>query len=161
MQLPESSGFNNTSTKSPFATGGVNLFGSSSSSTNLFAQSKFGALSGSSSSPFGTLGAKSGSSSPFGGFGSKSASSGFGSGGAFGSKSGASPFGSSSFGATVLKSQPAKKFGAPELEEDKSDDDDDNSSDEGDDKKERLAREEESEYQQLGLKEQEGMFSPA
>ncbi|KAF8541323.1 hypothetical protein BDD12DRAFT_520335 [Trichophaea hybrida] len=161
IKLPENSGFANASTKSPFAAAagsGINLFGSNTNSSNLFANSKFGALSGSAASPFGALGAKSGSQSPFGAFGVKASTSGFGSGSAFGPSSGGSAFGGSVFGSgSAVKSQPAKKpFGAPD-EDDKSDDEEDGSSDDGEDKKEKEAKEEDGGVKLLALKEQEVM----
>ena len=169
VQLPENSGFANSSAKSPFAitagSGVNNIFGSSGSSSpsssNLFASSKFGALSGSTASPFGALGgAKSSTASPFGAFGAKGAASGFGSGSAFGSSSsspGGTGFGSAFGSGAAIKSQPAKKpFGAPE-EEEKSDEDDDGSSDDAEDKK-AAAHEEDGSAKPLGLKEQEGSF---
>lgn len=155
-KLPESSGFANTSSKSPFATtgAGVNIF-AGASSPSIFANSKFGALSGSSASPFGTLGAKT-SQSPFGTFGAKSASSGFGSGSAFGSSSGGSPFGGSSVFGSSAKSQPPKKpFGAPDDDGEKTDEDD-NESEDGDERKDKC-EDDAATAKALGLKEQEVM----
>ena len=161
-QLPENSGFANTSVKSPFAaaSSGANIFGGGANSTNLFANSKFGALSGSSASPFGTLGAKSGSQSPFGSLGSKVPSSGFGSGSAFGSSSGGSIFGGSSvFGAPASAKPIAvqKPFGAPD--DDKSDEED--SDDDDGEKKDKPSREDDGSVKPLVLKEQDGRFTLA
>jgi Ran-binding protein 3 len=166
VQLPENSGFANTSSKSPFATAssGVNIFGGVNTAS-MFANSKFGALSGSAASPFGTLGAKA-SQSPFGALGAaktattafggaKTATSGFGSGSAFGSSAGGSVFGGS-FGSSAKSQAPKKPFGAPDDDGEKTEEDeDDGSEDDGDDDKKSPA-EDDTAGKALGLKEQEG-----
>lgn len=142
-----SSGFANTSVKSPFATAGAGikpLFGPGTGTSDLFKNSKFGSLSSSSSSPFastspfGTL-SQSSSLSPFGigglSGGSKTKPSGFGGGfGTYGSG-----FGALASKVDVISSAPklykpvggimAKPFGAPDEEEKNSDDEDDEGSD--------------------------------
>lgn len=169
-----SSGFANTSVKSPFATAGAGakpLFGPGTNTSDLFKNSKFGSLSSSSSSPFasssspfGSL-SQSGSLSPFGvgglSGGSKTKPSGF-SFGAFGSG-----FGTLSSNVDVISSAPklsrpvgivAKPFGAPDEDEKNSDDEDDDGSDGDteDNKREETTTEEKKEI----FTEQEGEFRP-
>ncbi|RPB24609.1 hypothetical protein L211DRAFT_178252 [Terfezia boudieri ATCC MYA-4762] len=138
-KIPSGSGFANTSAKSPFATAAASakpLFGGASSST-LFANSKFGAMSASSASPFAALGNSPGSTSPFGSpkpspspFAAAAGTNNQGGVGVFGGFSQKAP--STGFGALAAKpfanvissapkpmgpiagSKPVKPFGAPE-----------------------------------------------
>ncbi|KAI5783900.1 hypothetical protein DFH27DRAFT_528711 [Peziza echinospora] len=158
-EIPAGSGFANTSTISPFATAGgaTPLFGGSSGA-NLFAASKFGAMSGSAASPFATLGSSQ-SASPFGGLSGSPKPSPFGSPagkiGGFGSFGAAAPklppsgfgalaatssgdviAGAPKLGSLAPASKPAKPFGAPEdYDDSESDDDEGNSDDSGDEEK--------------------------
>ncbi|RPB03230.1 hypothetical protein L873DRAFT_1787052 [Choiromyces venosus 120613-1] len=133
-KISASSGFSNTSAKSPFATASVGskpLFGGSGSS-DMFKKSAFGAMSGSAASPFATLGSTSHSSNPFGALGSTTPKpSAFSS--SFGSSYGPSGFGSLAGKAgDVISSAPklsgpiggtvAKPFGAPDDDDEKTDD---------------------------------------
>lgn len=170
-----SSGFANTSVKSPFATAGVGvkpLFGPGTSTPDFFKNSKFGSLSSSPSSPFASISpfgalSQSGSLSPFGvgglSGGSKTKPSGFGGFGTYGSG-----FGALASKVDVISSAPklskpvgsivTKPFGAPDEDEKNSDDEDDEGSD-GDtecNKREEAITEEKKEI----FTEQEGEFCP-
>ncbi|KAG0636394.1 hypothetical protein HOY80DRAFT_1054616 [Tuber brumale] len=129
-----SSGFGNTSAKSPFATASVGskpLFGGTGP-PDTFKKSAFGAMPGSVASPFATLGSTSHPPSPFGALGSTTAKPpAFSSG--FGSSYGPSGFGSLGGKAgDVISSAPklsgpiggtaAKPFGAPDDDGEKTDD---------------------------------------
>ncbi|KAF8464054.1 hypothetical protein BDZ91DRAFT_263747 [Kalaharituber pfeilii] len=140
-KIPPGSGFANTSARSPFATAAASakpLFGGASTST-LFANSKFGAMSGSSASPFATLGSSSGSASPFGALSGSPKPSPFGTAGTggfggFGPKAPTSGFGALAANSTgdvisgapranriLGTTKPAKPFGAPDSDEDSGD----------------------------------------